>query len=150
MGLALSRINLNRQIEALRHYSFMMRIYKKSFIFEATSFEEYQDGKCVNRGSCSITVVAKVLNDECIGMLIQGIFPVQINPKFGLPILGLQSGDVLDDRIQYGRIPDSMSWPDSNEPVVCNIFNNMNCIRFAMMSPLRIVEFYGQFTDLRD
>lgn len=127
-----------------------MRIYKKSFIFEALSFEEYQNGRRVNSGSCNTTVIAKVLNDECIGMILQGTIPVKINFRFGFPIFGSQYGDVLDDRIQYGRVPDSMSWHDANEPIVCNIFNNMTCIRFAMMSPLRIVEFHGQFTDIVD
>lgn len=127
-----------------------MQIYKKSFIFEASNFEEYQDGCCIGNGPCNITVIAKVLNDECIAMAIQGEISVRINRKFGLPIFGIQCGDVLEDRIQYGRIPDSMSWPDSNEPIVCNIFNNMTCIRFAMMSPLRIVEFHGRFTDIRN
>ena len=127
-----------------------MRIYKKSFVFKSSSFEEYQDGRCISKGGCSITIIAKVLNDECIGMMLQGSIPIIINSRFGLPILGAQYGDVLEDRIQYGRVPASMSWSDSNEPVVCNIFNNMTCIRFAMMSPLRIVEFYGKFTDIRD
>lgn len=81
-------------------------------------------------------------------MVLQGKVPVRINARFGLPIFGSQYGDILNDRIQYGRIPDSMSWYDPNEPVVCNIFNNMRCIRFAMMSPLRIVEFHGHFTDI--
>ena len=30
-----------------------------------------------------------------------------------------------------------------------NLFNNMTCIRFALMSPLRIVEFYGYFLDIQ-
>ncbi len=127
-----------------------MQIYKKSFVFEANRFEEYQDGRCISSGNCEASIVAKVLNDECIGIMLQGDIPIRINKQFGLPIFGSQYGDVLNDRIQYGRIPDSMSWHDSNEPVVCNIFNNMTCIRFAMMSPLRIVEFYGQFADIRN
>lgn len=75
--------------------------------------------------------------------------PSNLNTRFGLPIFGIQNGDILEDRIQYGRIPNSFSWNDSNEPLVCNIFNNMTCIRFAMLSPLRIVEFHGQFVDVR-
>lgn len=127
-----------------------MQIYKKSFIFEADRFEEYQDGRCLSKGPCNVTILAKVLNDECLGMILQGEMPVRINTRFGLPIFGLENGDVLNDRVQYGRIPDSVSWPDSNEPLVCNIFNNLTCIRFAMMSPLRIVEFYGDFIDIRE
>ena len=124
-------------------------IYQKSFIFEATQFEEYQDGLYLKKGTCRTTIIAKVLNSNCIAMLLQNEIPVKINQNFGLPIFGSQSGDVLEDRIQYGRVPDTLSWHDSNEPVVCNIFNNHTCIRFAMMSPMRIVEFYGKFTDIR-
>ena len=127
-----------------------MQIYKKSFVFKASSFEEYQGGRCINDGSCNVSIIAKVLNDECIGMILQGNIPVRINTEFGLPILGLHNGDVLNDRVQYGRVPVSMNWHDSNEPIVCNIFNNMTCIRFAMMSPLRLLEFHGQFIDIRD
>lgn len=143
---------VNRDLRNLKKSGNMnddMLIYKKSFIFEASSFEEYKDGHCIGSGLCSITVIAKVLSDECIGMALQGMVPVRINTRFGLPIFGEESGDVLNDRVQYGRIPDSMSWDDPNEPLVCNIFSNMKCIRFAMMSPLRIVEFYGRFTDIR-
>lgn len=123
-------------------------IYRKSFVFEATSFEEYQDGKCLKKGNCKTTIIAKVMNSECIAMMLQNDIPVRINQQFGLPILGNE--DILEDRIQYGRIPNSLSWSDSNEPIVCNIFNNLTCIRFAMLSPLRIVEFYGRFTDIRN
>ena len=55
--------------------------------------------------------------------------------------------DVLADRVQYGRLT-SIGLKDANEPIVCNIFNNMQCIRFAMTSPLRIIEFYGTFSSI--
>lgn len=125
-------------------------IYCKSFIFEAKSFEEYQDGKCIKKGFCNTVIIAKIMNSECIGMVLQNDIPVKINNHFGLPIFGVHRGDILQDRIQYGRVPDSFSWSDSNEPLVCNIFNDMKTIRFAMMSPLRIVEFTGRFTDIAD
>lgn len=80
--------------------------------------------------------------------MLQGELPVRINNSFRLPILGLQSGDILEDRVQYGRLPYSLSCPNSNEPIVCNIFSNMTYIRFAMMSPLRIVEFHGNFKNI--
>lgn len=127
-----------------------MQVYKKSFIFEASAFEEYMNGRCINRGKCNTTIVAKVLNHECIGMMLQGEIPVRINNRFGFPIFGAHNGDILEDRVQYGRIPDSMRWADSDEPIVCNIFNTMTSIRFAMLSPLRIVEFNGKFTDMRE
>lgn len=81
---------------------------------------------------------------------ISGNLPVGINAKFNLPII--EEDDVLPDRVQYGRLT-NRAWKDYKEPVVCNIFNifnNMKCIRFAMTSPLRIIEFYGEFTDIRE
>lgn len=79
-----------------------MNIYKKSFIFKADRFEEYQDGYCINSGQCVIELIAKVINDNCISMLLRGSLPVRINNQFGLPIFGVNSGDVLADRVQYG------------------------------------------------
>ena len=126
-------------------------IYRKSFVFQATRYEEYENGVCTNRGNIDTTIVAKVLNDEGIGFALLNHRPGDIKPRFGLPIFGIQNGDVLEDRVQYGRLPtpDKFSWFDYDEPVVCNIFDNMTCIRFAMLSPLRIIEFYGNFTDIR-
>ena len=126
----------------------MSSIYRKSFIFQAERFEEYQNGKCIDHGRIDTEILAKVVNDvfdEVIVFNLRNNRPCSINFSFGLPIFGLLRGDVLSDRIQYGRLPDSMRWSDPNEPLVCNIFNKMNCIRFAMCSPLRIIEFYGSF-----
>lgn len=125
-------------------------IYLKSFVFKAENFEEYHDGICTHKGLCDTTIIANVFNPKGIGIRLQDSIPTQINERFDLPIFGISlGGDILADRIQYGRIPGSFSWHDSNEPVVCEIFNNMTCIRFAMMSPLRIVEFNGRFTQIQ-
>ena len=149
----------------------MSSIYKKSFVFEAKRFEEYQNGKCVRQGTieCSIKAhemffspydVTSMANydelqskvggvdiDGGMTFSLSGNMPSGINTKFNLPII--EEDDVLSDRVQYGRLT-NRAWRDNNEPVVCNIFNNMECIRFAMTSPLRIIEFFGEFTDIRD
>lgn len=126
----------------------MNKVYLKNFIFEAKSYEEYMDGACISKGKCNTTIVSKLVSHDCVAFGILDDVPVKINTRFGLPVFGYAGGDVLEDRIQYGRLPDNFSWPDSAEPVVCNIFNNMTCIRFATLSPLRIVEFYGSFSDI--
>lgn len=128
----------------------MNKAYLKNFIFEATRFEEYMDGVCLSKGTCNTTIVSKLISHDCVAFGILGDVPVKINTRFGLPVLGYSGGDVLEDRIQYGRLPGNLSWPNSAEPVVCNIFNNMTCIRFATLSPLRIVEFYGRFVEICD
>lgn len=127
----------------------MISIYKKDFIFQAVSYEEYQGGRRTAGGATSVKIYAKVLEPETLGIAIQGYVPVSINDNYGLPIFGSQNGDVLEDRVQYGRLPNSLSWNDPDEPLVCEIFNSMQCIRFAMLSPLRIVEFTGRFIDIQ-
>jgi hypothetical protein len=146
----------------------MIYIYRKTFVFEAERFEEYKEGKCIHQGSikCTIKAAERDYNpfdvisialyneisykasgcdiDGGMSFSLSGEIPYGINKQFNLPIM---DGDILPDRVQYGRLP--YSWADSKEPVVCNIFNNMNCIRFAMMSPLRIIEFYGKFTEIK-
>ena len=149
----------------------MSSIYKKSFVFEANRFEEYQDGKCVRQGATNCTIKAHEMffspydffsmanYDELLSKVggididggmsfsLSGNIPSEINTKFNLPII--EEDDVLPDRVQYGRLT-NRSWRDPKEPVVCNIFNNLECIRFAMTSPLRIIEFFGEFTDTRE
>ncbi len=120
-------------------------LYCKSFRFEAVRMEEYQDGMCLKSTNCSTVIIANFEGGNSIEFSLKNDVPANINNKFELPILGIDMGDILEDRIQYGRIPDSFSWEDPNEPVVCNIFLDKPCIRFAMMSPLRIVEFYGKY-----
>lgn len=125
-------------------------IYKKAFVFEATRFEEYSNGRCTRKESIACTIVAKPLNRETFAVALTNQVPTAINNHFGLPIFGVERGDIMQDRVMYGRIPDSFRWDDPNEPVVCEIFNSMDRIRFAMMSPLRTIEFFGEFTDIRD
>lgn len=146
----------------------MNSIYKKSFTFRAKRFEEYSNGKCTRQGliDCVIQVrkmhvspynvfavadynelEAKVNGADIDGGMsfrLSGNVPSGINLTFNLPLM---DEDVLPDRIQYGRLLNAWRG-SSDEPIVCNIFSNMQCIRFAMMSPLRIVEFFGEFTEL--
>ena len=148
----------------------MSSIYKKSFVFEANRFEEYQSGKCVGQGTIECSIKARMMGfspydpfsmagynelvskvggadiDGGMSFTLSGDIPSGINTKFNLPII--EADDVLPDRVQYGRLT-NRAWRDYKEPVVCNIFNNMTCIRFAMTSPLRIIEFYGKFVDVK-
>lgn len=127
----------------------MNEIYKNNFIFKANRFEEYSNGVCLNKGTTNTTIVAKIMDKNTIAVELLDVIPTRIYSRFGLSIFGVQHGDILEDRIQYGRIPNSFTWDDPQEPLVCNIFKNMESIRFAMLSPLRIVDFYGHFVDIQ-
>ncbi len=127
----------------------MNRAYLKHFTFQASRYEEYVDGVCLSKGNCNTIVVSKPISHDCVAFNLVNEIPVKIWDHFELPVLGYAGGDVLKDRIQYGRL-NTLKWHDPTEPIVCNIFNNMTCIRFATLSPLRIVEFYGEFTDIQN
>ena len=122
----------------------MKELYCTPFVFNALRYEEYQDGRCTKQGNIAVQIISKVKNN-CAMFHLDGELPMNIKRNFGLPVFGIERGDILADRIQYGRIPDNMSWNDSTDPVVCNIFANKTCIRFAMLSPLWIVEFMGNY-----
>lgn len=129
----------------------MNELYCTPFVFHAKHYEEYKDGICVGKGETDIKIISKTVEDisafpyKFVIFYLDGELPMTIKRKFAMPVFGIERGDILEDRIQYGRIPDSFSWSDPTDPIVCNIFSNRTCIRFAMMSPLRIVEFFGDF-----
>lgn len=125
-------------------------IHRKSFVFKANEYHEYRNGVCLSQGKCDTTILGQILDSRGIGIAIMDDNPTNINQQFGLPIFGSSmGGDILKDRVQYGRLPGNLDWEDPNEPVVCEIFNTMTCVRFAMFRPLRIVEFTGRFTQIQ-
>ena len=134
----------------------MNELYCTSFVFKATRYEEYRDGQCTGQGDISVKIISKTVNNRTafpykFAMFhLEGELPTSIKRYFGIPVFGIERGDILEDRIQYGRIPDNFSWNDPTDPIVCNIFANKTCIRFAMMNPLRIVEFFGCFVLIGD
>lgn len=122
----------------------MKSIYLTPFVFRATRYEEYKDGICIDHQNVDIQIISKVINN-CAMFHLEGNMPMNMKRNFGLPVFGVESGDILEDRIMYGRLPDSFSWQDPVDPLVCEIFANKKCIRFAMLSPLRIIELTGYF-----
>ena len=66
-----------------------------------------------------------------------------ISDSFSLPT---EQDDLLDDRIQYGRLK-STDYFSGNKflPIVCNIFPQSGILRFATPNPLRVLEFTGHY-----
>lgn len=129
----------------------MKELYCTPFVFKSTHYEEYRDGRCTEQGEISVDIISKTIEDKTAYPYrfaifhLEGELPMSIKRNFGIPVFGIKRGDILDDRIQYGRIPDSFTWNDPADPVVCNLFANKTCIRFGMMSPMRIIEFFGNY-----
>lgn len=122
----------------------MSTIFKKPFTFKASTYEVYYNGQCIDKGVTDTTITTMIANNA-IKFTLNGDLRGNTIRVFELPILGVEAGDILADRVQYGRLPRFADGYAPNEPIVCNIFNNMKCIRFAMFHPLRIVEYYGTF-----
>lgn len=122
----------------------MNSIFNKSFIFKASTYEVYYNGQCIDKGVTNTTITA-IVSNNVVEFTLKGDLRGNTMRVFTLPILGIEAGDILEDRVQYGRLPRFSNGYAPNEPIVCNIFNNMKCIRFAMFHPLRIVEYFGTF-----
>ena len=119
----------------------MRNLFLKPFAFNVIRYEEWQDQRCVNSGKLSARVYATAANGF-MSFSLEGCSNLRIGTDF---YISTRQADILSDRIQYGVLPDSMTGPSPILPIVCNIFNNRTCIRFAMLDPLRIIEFYGNF-----
>lgn len=122
----------------------MRDLYLKPFAFKVIRYEEWQDQRCVNKGNLSARVYATAA-DGFMSFSLEGCSNLRIGTEF---YISTKQTDMLPDRIQYGVLPVSMTGPNPILPIVCNIFNNRTCIRFAMLDPLRIIEFYGNFESI--
>ena len=114
----------------------------KSFKFEATSYEVYENGQCIKRAKCNAYISAEYSARN--GMM----FEIRNNPTYidDAFTFSIASDDLLPDRVQYGRLSpiDYFSGVRST-PVVCNIFPQNGILRFATPNPLRLVEFSGYY-----
>lgn len=121
-------------------------LLNRSFTFYADSFEEYQNGRCINRGMCNAQIIALVHYGK-VDFSIINSNSLSISTRFSINLGG--TDDLLEDRIQYGRLPMNMYSSNSYLPIVCNIFPQNNLLRFAMLSPLRLIEFRGHIELVR-
>ena len=136
----------------------LREIYGKRFTFQATSYEEYEKGVCTGRGSLNASIQSKIGIDQesyrqsgiayFIYFHIDSDHLLNTRFDFGIPILGINNGDILDDRIQYGRMMNFWSPERNDDPVACHIFDNLHCLRLCFQSPMRIIEFQGSFTSV--
>ncbi len=122
-------------------------LYRKPFAFLANRYEAYQDGRCIGSGDIFSSILS-IPQGRNIGFDIQGDVPESMSNHF-LLFADFADSDILVDRIQYGRLYNDLRNLDKRIPIVCNLFSNMNCIRFALPNPLRIVEFYGSYGEIQ-
>lgn len=119
-------------------------ILHEPFIFHAYNYEIYEKGKLLKSEKCNITINA-FTSDYEISFFIQHNNEIIINNKFSIEF---RSDDLLIDRIQYGRLPQNMNIGSNTLPIVCEIFPQKNILRFAVLLPLRLIEFTGHLQKL--
>lgn len=114
----------------------------KSFEFNATCYEIYEDGCCLQHEACNTHIHAEFSTFSEIMFKLSN-HPTYIDDNFSFPI---SFDDLLEDRVQYGRLRsiDYISGV-SSKPIACNIFPQNGILRFATPNPLRLVEFSGIF-----
>lgn len=122
------------------------RFYKVNFKYIANRYEEWQAGHCISQGSISTVIKGEVCGNE-IHFELSDIGNIRILKSFDFEIYD-EGSCILPDRIQYTH-----GTSDFNPivPIVCNIFysgNTMQYVRFAMINPDRIVEFYGTLIEI--
>lgn len=114
----------------------------QAFEFQATSYEIYAYGVCIERDTCRTFVKAEF--SIYLGM----IFWLKNNPTYIKDCFSVKTAhdDLLQDRVQYGRLhPTDYFSGVSSKPIVCNIFPKDGILRFATPNPLQLVEFSGTF-----
>lgn len=120
----------------------MNLLLHRSFEFEATSYEIYENGRCIQRAKCNACISAEY------SQFSRMVFKVSNNPTYIDDRFFFETSfdDLLEDRVQYGRIrPIDCIGGVMSTPIVCNIFPQNGILRFATPNPLRLVEFSGIF-----
>ncbi len=123
-----------------------MEIYKNNFIFHATRFEEWMNGQCLRNGFIEAEIVAESTTTD-IRFYISETSSLDIN-DFSVFEFTDEANEPILDRIIYYHETAS---PEPNEPVECQLFKDgimISGIRFTMINPLRVIEFYGNVIEI--
>ena len=120
----------------------MRRFYRKNFVFHVERVEEWQDGSCVCMDEIETTIASHVMPDGSIVFKVRTPSYLRMVDTFKFDNMG-DDFEILHDRIQYMNTDEHIS---NKCPKICNVFienDTISCVRFAMTSPDRIIEFYG-------
>ena len=121
----------------------MNTLVNRSFKFASRRFEEWMGGNCISEGSLNALITVTVDGDE-VNVCLEDVDEIRIEKKISFASIGSGLSVDLGDRLQYLNTDFNMSDPVC--PVLFHVFYNggeINYLRFAMTSPDRIIEFYG-------
>ena len=123
-----------------------MKYFNESFNFYSFRYEEWQGGRCISHDSIDtiISFIAPMCYANYVYFVIDRKYSLNIDGE--IYFLPEHTSRLIDGRIQYCNKPTI----SPSKPIVCHLlFKNgiLNCIRFAMTNPDRIIEFYGKEYD---
>lgn len=119
------------------------QLFGKSFVFRANQYTVWHNYDCERLGTTN-TIIRALVMSHAIEFNIIGNAPINMQSHFSMPIV--TNKDSYPDHIQYGYTPETTPFGLSpSRPIECQIFDDLNTIRFSMLSPLRYVDFQGEF-----
>ena len=127
-------------------WSVIMDFYRNSISFHTTHYEEWMNGQCIRSGCLEVEIVAESTPKD-IRFYISNTDSLEINDSSVFEFTD-ETNELVLDRIIYYHESNS---PDSNEPVECQLITAgeaMSRIRFVLINPLRVIEFYGNIIEI--
>lgn len=123
-----------------------IELLRNSLSFHATRYEEWMNGQCIGNGCLDTDIVAEASRTD-IRFYISKTDSLEINSSSVFEFTD-ETNELVLDRIIYYHESNS---PDSNEPVECQLFTAgkaISRIRFTLINPLRVIEFYGNVIEI--
>ena len=123
-----------------------MDFYRNSISFHTTHYEEWMNGQCIRSGNHDVEIVAESTKKD-IRFYISDTDSLEINNSSVFEFTDETNELVLDCIIYYHET----NSPDSNEPVECQLITDgkaISRIRFTMINPLRVIDFYGNIIEI--
>ena len=123
-----------------------MEIYKNYFSFQATRFEEWMNSRCLRKGFID-TIIRAESSITYIRFIFSNIDALDV---YNISIFEFanETKELFGDRIIYYN---KTYFADSNKPIECQLFINegtISKIRFTIINPLRVLEFYGNIIEV--
>lgn len=123
-----------------------MDIYRNNFSFHSTRYEEWMNGQCIGSGALETEIVAETSRTD-IRFYISDIGNLEINSSSVFQFSDETTELDLDRIIYYHEVVSS----EPDEPVECQLFRSgstVSGIRFTMLNPIRVIEFYGNVVEI--
>lgn len=115
-------------------------LFKKSISFHVNRYEEWFNQRCISEGNLDFDLHL-IASENSISVEIPEAARFHMHDN---AIFAFKESYLLHDRLQYVNAPRAVK--DPTRPIVLHVFvknNKIDCVRFAMSFPDRIIEFYG-------